>query len=275
MGFDGRNLQVQMRAWNGEHRISRRPLSSSHRICQRGGACGRSGFAQLCAGPNHTSFANGERELVQFPQKRKLILLTHRPPQLETPFAVFNGSVITPNDAFFVRYHLANIPLEIDPAAFRLEVKGLVQSPLSLSLENLRKGLRKRFEVIAGQSMLRQQPRASSIRESRWPAWQWARWGNAKWRGARLKDVLEKGWCAGQGEAGDLRWAGQAGHRKDAGLSSRPSISITRSDGEILVAYEMNGADLPMLNGYPIRLVVPGLLRHLLGEAPQFFDVVR
>src|SRR5262245_54912107 len=84
-------------------------------------------------------FANGERELVQFPQKRKMILLTHRPPQLETPFAVFNEGVITPNDAFFVRYHLANIPLEIDPATFRLEVKGLVKSPLSLSLENLRK----------------------------------------------------------------------------------------------------------------------------------------
>src|SRR5947207_12415514 len=67
-------------------------------------------------------FANGERRLVKYPQKRALIVQTSRPPQLETPFAVFNEGVITPNDAFFVRYHLANVPLEIDPAKFRLEV---------------------------------------------------------------------------------------------------------------------------------------------------------
>src|SRR5437867_3574239 len=83
-------------------------------------------------------FANGERSLVKYPQKRPLILQTSRPPQLETPFSVFNEGIITPNDAFFVRYHLANIPLSIDPAKFRLEIKGQVQTPLSLSLETLR-----------------------------------------------------------------------------------------------------------------------------------------
>src|ERR1700760_3796245 len=83
-------------------------------------------------------FVNGERQLATFPQKRPLILQTARPPQLETPFSVFNESVITPNDAFFVRYHLANIPLSIDPEKFRLDVKGQVQTPLSLSLDALR-----------------------------------------------------------------------------------------------------------------------------------------
>src|SRR5216117_1819683 len=52
-------------------------------------------------------FSNGQRSLVKFPQKRPLILLTTRPPQLETPFSVFNQDILTPNDAFFVRYHLA------------------------------------------------------------------------------------------------------------------------------------------------------------------------
>src|ERR1700733_14575763 len=69
-------------------------------------------------------FENGERPLVAYPQKRPLIRLTTRPPQLETPFAVFNDGVITPNDAFFVRYHLANAPPDIDPDTFRLTVKG-------------------------------------------------------------------------------------------------------------------------------------------------------
>src|SRR5258707_11541505 len=83
-------------------------------------------------------FENGVRDLVAYPQKRPLIRLTTRPPQLETPFAVFNEGVITPNDAFFVRYHLSDIPTKIDPAAFRLRVKGAVNTPLDLSLTDLK-----------------------------------------------------------------------------------------------------------------------------------------
>src|SRR5213075_3601538 len=71
-------------------------------------------------------FDNGERPLVKYPQKRPMICLTARPPQLETPFSVFNEGIITPNDAFFVRYHLADIPTNIDPATYRLRVKGAV-----------------------------------------------------------------------------------------------------------------------------------------------------
>src|SRR4029079_10566560 len=84
-------------------------------------------------------FLSGQRQLVKYPQKRPLIRLTTRPPQLETPFSVFNEGVITPNDAFFVRYHLAGIPLSIDSETFSLAVKGSVNSPLSLSLAELQK----------------------------------------------------------------------------------------------------------------------------------------
>ncbi|MFO5234663.1 hypothetical protein RCL33_24770, partial [Salmonella enterica subsp. enterica serovar 1,4,[5],12:i:-] len=44
-------------------------------------------------------FANGERPMVKYPQKRTMIGLTSRPPQLETPFAVFDEGPITPNNA--------------------------------------------------------------------------------------------------------------------------------------------------------------------------------
>src|SRR4051794_17133715 len=83
-------------------------------------------------------FGNGDRPLAKYPQKRPLIQMTARPPQLETPFSVFNDGVITPNDAFFVRYHLADIPLSIDPDAFRLQIGGKVNTPLSLSLTELK-----------------------------------------------------------------------------------------------------------------------------------------
>ena len=55
------------------------------------------------------------RPLVRYPEKTDLILLTSRPPQLETPMKYFDRA-ITPNDAFFVRYHVFPIPLEVDLA---------------------------------------------------------------------------------------------------------------------------------------------------------------
>jgi hypothetical protein len=81
--------------------------------------------------------------------------------------------------------------------------------------------------------------------------------GNARWTGVRLRDLLER--AGVKPGAVDVRFSGL----------DRPAISSTPSfakalavdharDGEVIVAYEMNGADLPMLNGFPLRLVVPG-----------------
>src|SRR6266478_662117 len=92
-------------------------------------------FAATAALP----FENGERPLVKYPQKRPMIGLTSRPPQLETPFSIFNDGAITPNNAFYVRYHLADLPLNIDPDKFTLEIKGKVDRPLKLSLKEIRK----------------------------------------------------------------------------------------------------------------------------------------
>src|SRR6185436_12566414 len=96
-------------------------------------------------------FGNGERTLVKFPQKRPLILLTTRPPQLETPFSVFNEGVLTPNDAFFVRYHLANSAPSIEqlrPGKFRVAIKGSVKRPLTLSIADLKRDFEP-VEVVA------------------------------------------------------------------------------------------------------------------------------
>src|SRR6516225_4137125 len=96
-------------------------------------------FPAQAAGGITLPFSNGERPLVSYPQKRPLIKLTTRPPQLETPLSVFNESVLTPNDAFFVRYHHAGSPPLLDPQVFRLEIKGKVNTPLALTLEELKK----------------------------------------------------------------------------------------------------------------------------------------
>ena len=74
---------------------------------------GLSGIARA-ASTVELPMVNGRRNIASYPEKRPLIVLTSRPPQLETPFEVFNDGMITPNDAFFVRYHNAGLPTRID-----------------------------------------------------------------------------------------------------------------------------------------------------------------
>jgi DMSO/TMAO reductase YedYZ molybdopterin-dependent catalytic subunit len=200
-------------------------------------------------------FENGERELVAYPQKRPLIRLTARPPQLETPFAVFNEGILTPNDAFFVRYHLSDIPTKIDPATFRLRVRGKVGSPLELSLDDL-KQLATPTELVAvnqcsGNSRGHSVPRVNGGQLSH------GAMGNARWTGVPLKAVLEKAGVAK--EARQVAFDGLDRAPLPATPDYVKALDIDHAlDGEVMLAWAMNGADLPMLNGYPLRLIVPG-----------------
>ena len=200
-------------------------------------------------------FENGERELVAYPQKRPLIQLTARPPQLETPFSVFNESLLTPNDAFFVRYHLSDIPTNIDPAAFRVRIHGKVATPLELSLDELKR-LATPIEVVAvnqcsGNSRGHFSPRINGGQLSH------GAMGNARWTGVPLRAVLEK---AGVGkEAKQVAFNGLDRAPMEATPDYIKALDIEHAlDGEVMLAWAMNGEDLPMLNGYPLRLVVPG-----------------
>jgi sulfite dehydrogenase len=200
-------------------------------------------------------FANGGRRLVAFPQKKPLILLTSRPPQLETPFAVFNQDILTPNDQFFVRYHLPEIPTTVDPAQFRLRIEGKVNSPLSLSLNDLKT----RFdpvEIVAvnqcsGNSRGFFQPRVAGGQLGN------GAMGNARWKGVKLKDLLNKAGVMPGGK--QVTFDGLDRPLSDKTPDFVKSLDMDHAlDGEVMVAYEMNGEDLPMLNGYPTRLIVPG-----------------
>jgi DMSO/TMAO reductase YedYZ molybdopterin-dependent catalytic subunit len=199
-------------------------------------------------------FANGERPVVQYPGKRKLLQLTTRPPQLETPFAVYDESLITPNDAFFVRYHLANIPLEIDPVAFRLEVAGTVKTPLKLSLDELKQmGATELVAVnqCSGNSRGFFEPRVAGGQAGN------GLMGNARWQGVPLKAVLERAGVAPG--AIQVRFDGLDGPVSDATPDFVKALPLEHAnDGVVMLAWGMNGADLPWLNGYPLRLIVPG-----------------
>ena len=155
-------------------------------------ALGSSALSAFAADPTSVilPFANGEREMVTFPQKRSLILQTSRPPQLETPFSVFDESILTPNDAFFVRYHWSGIPTSIDPQTYRLRIGGNVNTPLELSLDDVKR-MASPIQLVAvtqcsGNSRGFSTPRVAGGQSGN------GAMGNARWTGVSLKAVLEK-----------------------------------------------------------------------------------
>ncbi|WP_405054917.1 molybdopterin-dependent oxidoreductase [Vulcanimicrobium alpinum] len=199
-------------------------------------------------------FVNGDRPLVAFPQKRALMVLTPRPPQLETPFAVFDEGVFTPNDAFFVRWHLSDIPTSIDAAKHRIRVTGAVDKALSLSIADLRRMPSVEIAAVnqcSGNSRGFFDPRPAGGQ------WQNGAMGNALWKGVRLKDVLSRAGL--KADAKQVQFNGLERPALPATPDFKKSLDVDIARGEdVIVAYEMNGKPMPLLNGYPVRLIVPG-----------------
>ena len=190
-------------------------------------------------------------ELATLPGKRPLIRLSHRPPNYETPTSYFTGAV-TPNDAFFVRYHLADIP-EIDPAQWRLTVSGGA-APLTLGLDDL-----KRLPAVEVTAVCQCSGNRRGLSDPHVPGVQWGygAMGCARWKGARLKDVLAK--AGVPADALELVLNGADGPVNDKTPDFVKSLPMAKAmDDNTLLAYEMNGEPLPHLNGAPVRLVAPG-----------------
>jgi DMSO/TMAO reductase YedYZ molybdopterin-dependent catalytic subunit len=199
--------------------------------------------------------ANGRRNLVAYPEKRPLIVLTSRPPQLETPFDVFNEGLITPNDAFFVRYHNAGIPTTIDADAHRIRVGGnACGKPLELSMADLKS----RFEPVEIVAVNQCSGNSRGLFAPRVTGGQLANgaMGNARWRGVRLKDVLAAAQPANS--AVQVTFNGLDDALFGGGDFVKALDMHHAMGGEVMLAYEMNGAEIPLLNGYPVKLIVPG-----------------
>jgi DMSO/TMAO reductase YedYZ molybdopterin-dependent catalytic subunit len=191
----------------------------------------------------------------KFPQKSSMILQRTRPPLLETPWEVFDKGVFTPNNQFYVRWHWAGIPTSVDVSTFRLAVHGHVERTLSLTLDDLLHGL-PRVELAAVNEC---SGNSRGFFVPRVPGAQWANgaMGNALWTGVRLKDVLDR--AGVQAGAVQVRFSGL----DEAVVPDAPrlmkSLDIDHArDGEVMIAYAMNSEQLPLLNGFPLRLVVPG-----------------
>jgi len=195
--------------------------------------------------------------MIAFPQKKPLKTISDRPPLLESSRDIFTKA-ITPNDEFFVRWHMPDIPTYIDLNEFRLQVKGTVQTPLSLSVDDLKS----KFEPVEVTSVLQCGGNSRKYYAGSGPATHGVQWGHgamgcAVWKGARLKDILNMA-----GVKGNSHYVGVNGLEKPA-VDETPKffreMEIDEAlNGEIIVAYEMNGEDIPYLNGFPLKLIIPG-----------------
>ena len=188
------------------------------------------------------------------PGKKPLIKRTFRPPNYETPLEYFNQA-FTPNDAFFVRYHHADIP-EADAQAWRLEVGGeSVEKPFTLTLEALQKD----FEAVELAALCLCSGNRRGLFEPHVAGVEWGlgAMGNARWKGVRLKDVLARAGL--KKEALEVVLQGADRPLVATAPDFAKSLPVWRAlDENTLLAYEMNGAPLPHWNGFPVRLVVPG-----------------
>lgn len=208
---------------------------------------GTGGVARLMA-------ADAGPRLVRFPEKTDLILLTDRPPNLETPIRYFRED-FTPNEAFFVRWHLGITPTSVDTKTWRLDIGGNVNTPLSLSLDDLKS----QYEAVSVAAVNQCSGNGRGLFTPRVTGGQWGNgaMGNALWKGVRLADVLKKaGVKAG---SVDVTFGGMDRSPMPTVAPFVKSIPVDHPKlQEVILAYEMNGKPLPMLNGFPLRAVVPG-----------------
>jgi sulfite dehydrogenase len=200
-------------------------------------------------------FANGTRPVAAYPQKRPLIVMTTRPVQLETPMSIFNEGAFTPNDAFFVRWHLAGVPTDVDVNAFRISVHGLVSTPLQLSVADLKSS----YDSIEVAAVCECSGNSRGFFNPRVPGGQWGNgaMGNALWKGVRLRDILTKAGIGAGAVQVRFNGADQPVLPATPDFMKSLDMDLAMSDN-VIIAYSMNGADLPLLNGYPVRLIVPG-----------------
>ncbi len=194
-----------------------------------------------------------EAVLDALPGKKPLIKLSYRPPNYETPVELLR-TAITPNDAFFVRYHLADIP-EVRADSWRLSVGGDgANGETGLSLDEL-----KALPAIEVTAVCQCSGNRRGLFEPHVPGveWGYGAMGCARWKGARLKDVLERAGL--KKEALEIVVAGTDRGSVDKTPGFIKSIPVWKAvEDTTLIAYEMNGKPLPHWNGFPARIVVPG-----------------
>src|SRR6266516_599582 len=178
------------------------------------------------------------------------------PLNLEMPFSSLD-QFITPTEAFYVRTHFP-IP-KIDKRDWRLRVEGNVEKPFELGYEDLLRMQSRTIAVTlecAGNNRNFLEPKVKGVQ------WGLGAVGTAEWTGVPLSILLDR--AGVKPEAVEVILEGADGGeledpKSPAGeLKFARSIPLTKARNDVLLAYKMNGNDLPPQHGFPVRAIVPG-----------------
>lgn len=187
--------------------------------------------------------------------KDGLTVYNDRPMNAETKAHLLDDR-ITPTDRHFIRNNGVP-PTSVDPKTWKLTIDGLVDKPMELSIDDLKK----QFDVVTKQLVIEcgGNGRAFFDPPAKGNQWTYGAVGCSEWTGVRLKDVLKAA-----GVKDNAIYTAHEG--ADAHLSGKPGkLPISRGvpikkamDPNILIAFAQNGKDIHPMNGAPLRLVVPG-----------------
>lgn len=190
-----------------------------------------------------------------------LNVINAKPFNAETPLSLIGDSFYTPNEMFYVRNHL-HTP-DIKAEEYELEIAGIGGKDKTLTLEDIKK-FPKHTIVATIQCGGNRRAEMKAKKDLKGLPWTGGAIGNAKWSGARLYDVLKAAGMTEDTEGGKIRHVQFEAY--DEGADGSPygaSIPVEKGFnpyGDVLLAYEMNGETLPRDHGYPIRVVVPGVV---------------
>jgi sulfite oxidase len=195
----------------------------------------------------------------RFGKRDDLIVHEQEPFNAESSLAALAEGPLTATDAFYVRGH--GVVPEVDPAAWRLRVHGLVARELELSLRTLREALPERTVTATLQCAGNRRAGLIAVRDIPGEApWGAGATGTATWTGVALGDVL-----ALAGPLADAAHVGFVG--ADLSTEAEPAQPFAGSipfdkacRPEVLLAWEMNGEPLAPVHGAPLRVMVPGYL---------------
>src|SRR5881409_936479 len=178
------------------------------------------------------------------------------PLNLEMPFEKLD-SFITPTKSFYVRTHFP-IPA-IDRDAWWLDVEGEVEKPFAIDYEELRT-----LESVTTPATLECAGNNRNFLEPTVKGVQWrlGAVGTAEWTGVPLSVLLDR--AGVKANACEVILEGA-----DGGILEDPksppgklhfarSIPLEKAHADVLLAYKMNGSDLPPEHGFPVRAIVPG-----------------
>jgi DMSO/TMAO reductase YedYZ molybdopterin-dependent catalytic subunit len=186
-----------------------------------------------------------------FPGKEGLIVRSGRPIDLETPVPLLD-TFITPVEHFYVRSHMSSP--RVDAASWRLQVDGEVATPVTLTLDELRGMPATTLTVTlecAGNGRAFYSPAVAGIQ------WDRGAVGTARWTGVRLADILRRAGAKPTGKFVLMNGADMPPGTMPDFVRQLPIERALHPD--TLLAYAMNGAPLPPLHGFPLRVVAPGI----------------